>query len=197
MRYLLDANSIITPFRQAHLRSLSVGMRHSSPSETEKFLRDWFTDGFRTGVLLGTEELFEEVCGKKKQDTASQLLKRLRKSGQVVTLSPRPETFAHLGEITGFVRTHFEPHHVDEFLKGHDPMLVALAISYGTGIITEERYTIRQRDGATQRIGGKVGLPYIAWAFGVRCIPLFYALLKLGSQESEEQSTFEDLSTGA
>lgn len=196
MRYLLDANSIITPFRLAHLRALSIGLRHASPSETREFLWGWFSNAFKTGCLLGSEELFLEVCGNQQDDWASRLLRQLRSDGHVITLSPQPATLDYLKQITQFVQTHYAPHHAETFLKGSDPMLIALAKTYDSGIITEERYAIPQCDGASMRINGSVSLPYVAWAFGVSCIPLFYALLQL-EPKSLEGSNEIDIPPGA
>lgn len=195
MRYLLDANSIITPFHQDGLRSLSVGMRHSSTSQTSQFLQDWFTHGFRTGVLVATQKLVGEVC--EKQDAAGKLMKQLCKDGHVSTLEPRAETITYLRDVTAFVKMHFEAHQADKFLGEHDPELIAFAKTYGTGIITVERHIIPQLDGASGKIKGKVPLPYIAWVFGVPCIPLFYAFLRIGQGEAEESGTIEELSPGA
>lgn len=183
MRYLLDTSSIVTPFHDGKLNSLRVGMNHASLSETEGFLWNWFSNAFGTQCLVGCDELFVEVS--KKDDAAKRLMNQLREEGCIMTLSPEPKTFAYLEDITRFVQAHFEAHQADEFLKGNDPMLIALAKTHEVGIVTEERLPIPEYDSKAGKIKGKVPLPYVAWAFGVPCVPLSYVLLVLPEQIAE------------
>lgn len=147
-------------------------------------LWDWFFDGFSNGSLVASEELLEEVCQRGKKDVASRLIETLDQDGLLRVLTSNSDTFAHIAGIEAFVREHFEPQHADVFLRGKDGLLIALAKTHRVGIITLERYGVPQFNSATGKIKGKVPLPYVAWAFGVRCISLFQAFLDLPQKET-------------
>ncbi|RTI15302.1 hypothetical protein CSW27_06045 [Thermus scotoductus] len=45
-------------------------------------------------------------------------------------------------------------------------------------LITQEKHEVPQLDGVRGLIKGRPRLPYVAFAFGVRCVPLMTALLE-------------------
>ena len=176
MTYLVDANAIITPFSKPSLNALKLALGYSSTSEVVNWLRDWFTRAFENGYLVGAQELVTEV-GRKK-DLASQLLNSLMDREVIQLLRPKDETFGYLADIELFVRQHFNDHQADLFSQGNDGWYIALAMTHRVHLITLEGYNIPQCNLSTGRIQGKARMPFVAWVFGVTCIPLFQAFLE-------------------
>jgi len=168
--YLLDANAIITPFHSGTLGSLQVALNHASPHDTRLWLEDWYRKGFSNQKLVTCREVLDEV---KSPSNITQLIRALRPRLKI--LEPQSVTFAYEKDIHNFVVKNFELHQADEFLKSSDPLLIALAKTYGATLVTLERRTIPERNPKSRRIKGKVSIAFIAWTFEVRCIGLLQA----------------------
>lgn len=189
--YLLDASAIITPFHTSQLGALSVALRSDSIEETRQRLESWYERGFRSGDLVLAREVYEELTTIKKGKPPRPeqvLLKRLWEAREIKVLEPNQEFFQVLTEIHLFVKSHFEPHQAEAFLKEGeaDPILLALARVYGAKVITEERFSIPQSDGSSGLIMGKPRLPFIGSAFGVQCLSLLQILLSMRLNEGEQ-----------
>ena len=180
MAYLPDANAVITPFHHGPLGSLMVGLlekraiTYGNASEAERWLKDWFCRGFETGSLVTTADIVTEVT--EKDDVPGRLFRDLSARGRLTVLSPTAATFYHLSSIETVLRARFEPQHANDFSNSADPMLLALAATYGATVITLERHVVPEYDLQTGKVKGKVRIPYLAWVLGIRCVPLYQAL---------------------
>lgn len=171
--YLLDASTLITPFHLPQLQALSKALGFASPEKAKKCLQDWFFQGITSGKLRIAREVRDEVM-KKKVRPEYQILKAVE--GRYELLDPREDTYSFLAEAEQFIRKNYEPHQAEAFLRKPDPMLIALAKSYELTLVTEEKHTLPEVDGSTGRIKGEPRLPFVAFAFGVRCISLMAAI---------------------
>lgn len=174
--YILDASTLITPFHQGQLRALRTAKRFKSDIETVNWLENWFVRNLQSRRFFISQEVYEEVC-RGKGRPGHNLLRRL--DGRNAKLEPVANTFDILRDVTSFVRTYFAEQHADPFERCADPMLIALARSHGLTIITEEKHEVPQWDGGSGRLNGKPRLPFVAFAFDVKCIPLLAALRQL------------------
>lgn len=180
MLYIPDANVLITPFHRDVLSSIALGLRVLYPdrvrndAEAVRWMQAWFTRGFENGSLVATDQLIREVAPK--DDMPKRLVDDLKKQGRLRILLPTSATWGYLADIERFVRRQCEPQQAHDFLRGADPLLIAIAKTHGATIITLERYDVPSYDRTSGRIRGKVRLPYVAWVFGVRCISLYGAL---------------------
>ena len=169
--YLLDASAVITPFHRSKLEALSLALR-KDPNTAQRYLTQWFSSGFTQGKLLLCAEAKDEVS--RGGGHASSLLRSVGGTSHIVHHdSGSLELLPHVHE---FVMEHFEDQHARAFLgpKVADPHLVAIAKACGYCIVTEESHAMR--DAESGRMTGPVKLPYVAFAFGVRCMPLMAAL---------------------
>ncbi|MBE3576256.1 MAG: DUF4411 family protein [Limnochordales bacterium] len=186
MKYLIDSNVLITSFYGGVLPSLALGLRSRYPSigrsaaQASKWLEEWFIQGFRSGQLVGSDGLIREL--KVKKDRVSQLLQALERQGLIQILSPTPNTFSYVADICQFVLNNFEVQQDDTFLRGEDPMFVALAKTHKATLVTLEKHTIPGYDRVKKKIVGPVRIPFVAWAFGVRCISLYQAFDELAGR---------------
>jgi len=174
--YLLDANAFITPFHTGQLNALAKSLRYP-PDKTKELLENWFSQGIISGKLKITRDVKDEILAK--EGPGYDLLKTL--DGKYTPLIPtEQDTYKILEEIGRFVRENYEPQHASAFLdKGADPILVALAKTYNYTIITLEGHDIPQVNNYTGIIqASKVRLPFVAFAFGVRCISLMTAFIE-------------------
>lgn len=176
MIYLPDSNTIIAPFWEGNLRSIGLGLGHSSLDQTRRWLIEWFSSRFESGRLVAAEELLDEVIDRK-DDTASRLLKGLMEQGSITTIAPNNATFSYIREIEQFVRQHYQPYKAEPFLKGNDPIFIALAKTHNAALITIERHTVPVYDGRERRFKEDPRVPYVAWALGVKCITLYQAFV--------------------
>lgn len=175
--YLLDASALITPFYEGKLEALAKAFRFASRQVAQKHLEDWFEQGLKSRVLwLDTQAEYEVLRGGGRPGAA--LLNRLKNQNSYSPLQPRESTFPILEEIGHFIRDHFEPQQATKFLQKADPILVALAKDYGLILITEERHLLPEGERKTGKLKGEPRLPFVAFAFGVRCIPLMTALVE-------------------
>lgn len=180
MAYLPDANAVITPFKDGPLGSLMVGLlvkheiRNGTTLEAQRWLQEWFRQGFEKGNLVATADVVSEVT--KKDDVPGRLLKDLSSRGSLIVLRPTPRTLSHLATIESVIRARFEPQHADDFSNSADPMLLALAATYGATVVTLERHVVPEYDPRAGKVKGKVRIPYLAWILGIPCVPLYQAL---------------------
>ena len=184
--YLLDANAIITPFVPGFLEALAKALGRS-PEEAKAHLEAWFRDGIKSGLLRLGREVKDEIL--RKRGPGHDLLKSL--DGQYKLLEVTEAFFDALEKVAHFVREHYAPEDAEPFLRGADPTLVALAKVHNLTLITQERHVVPQLDGASGLITGRPRLPYVAFAFGVRCVPLMTALLEVQGQASLPQAPGE------
>lgn len=182
--YLLDPSAIITPFHDGQLRALSAALKHKSLQDTQSWLENWFRRGFSSGILTISREVYEEVVekckNKKRKRPEYSLLKDLWEKKNIVILEPTGMTWNELKNIHEFVVKSYEVHQAQKFLEEKDPMLIALAKTHKVSLVAEERHFIPEVNGVHGLIKGKVHLPYIAWAFRVRCIGFLTLLQEVG-----------------
>lgn len=180
MLYIPDTNVLITPFHRDVLSSIAAGLRVLYPDrvrndvEAVRWMQSWYTRGFESGSLIATDQLIRELDPK--NDVSRRLVDDLKKQGRLRILRPTSVTWGYLADIERFVRRQCVPQQAHDFLRGADPVLIAIAKTHGATIITLESYEVPRYDRASGRIGGKVRLPYVAWVFGVQCISLYGAL---------------------
>ena len=177
-KYLLDTSSLITPFHENQLRALANGLGLRSWEDARTWLEEWFQKGFAQGKLLLSEEVLSELK-KRPEMPGYHLAQKFLSSFK--PLYPTSDTLRHLKKVGEFVREHFRPEHAQAFLKvgQADPMLVALAKEKSLTLVTEEAHPLPQADGEG-KIMGRVRLPYVAFVFGIRCVPLMTALTETG-----------------
>lgn len=176
--YLLDASTLITPFHGGQLEALAKAFKQSSPDAARTCLEEWFERNLTSGVLRIDKSVEEEVLNlKEKGKPGVALLERLK--GQYSLLQPNTNTQTILTQVGDFIRAHFEPHQEVVFFKKADPILVALAKDYGLTLVTEEKHFLPEGNGKTGKLKGEPRLPFVAFAFGVRCISLMTALVEV------------------
>lgn len=173
--YLLDSSSIITPFHAGKLKALGLGLGHSSPEETRTWLEGWYERGFSSGSLVIVREVYEEVSEKPGRPEQV-LLKKLWEAGRVRILEPNDDFFTMLAKVDRFIRSRYEPHQAEVFLRKVDPTLVAMAKTHGASLVSEERYFIPNGHGSSGVIKGEPRLPFVAWAFEVNSMGLLQVL---------------------
>ncbi|WP_460039264.1 DUF4411 family protein [Thermaerobacter litoralis] len=136
-------------------------------------MKSWFTGAFMGGHLITCSEVVDEVL--QRNDRASQYLREWIKQEIISMVGPKQETFVHLAEIETFVRRHYKDRWIDEFTKGNDALFIALGRTYDIPLVTFEGFTLPQYHKHVGKIDGKARIPFIAWVFGVQCVP-FYQL---------------------
>lgn len=193
-RYLLDASALITPFASSRVSSLAIVLRQyfsegkagyqdvgDYQKDLPRKLEDWFSQGITLGRFLICKEVRDEVL-KGRGRPGETLLKSLE--DRYTLLKPKKSTFVQLKDVARFVEENYQTQYRDIFLKGADPILVALAKDFGLTIVTEEKHSLSQ--GSEPVTSGKPciiekpRLPYVAFAFGVRCISLMTAMIEVG-----------------
>ena len=175
MPYLVDANAVITPLKPPVIYTLQHALGYRSVDDVIAWLQDWYTRAFASQYLLGSEALIVEVTRKK--DVPAQFIRRLRDQEVVTILEPTPDTFDHLQKIETYASHNFEPQHYAAFTNGYDGFYIALAKTYGVSIVTMEAFNLQEYDFGTRRFKGKVRMPFLAWIFGVSCVPWYHAML--------------------
>lgn len=179
MRYLPDSNVFITTLGNRNsITSISFGLKHSSPNDTLDWIRQWFMLGFERGVLVSANEVFDDLRSKK--DRVYHFLLDLRNRGLIEIVKPEEETDDYIREIHQFVQRCFTTEEAHEFLTSTDIYLLALAKTHDLTLITLESHVIPQANLRTRKIQGKVRIPYVAWVFGVRCVPIYVAFREIG-----------------
>lgn len=157
-KYLLDANSLIEPFRRFYPMDLAPGF----------WL--WLEEQFAQSVLFIPRLVFQEV--KDGDDLATWIKVQAAKYPAVI--DPDPSVTKAIGTIGGFVLANYATEHANDFLSGGDPWLIAHGMANSDfKIVTFESRQIPQRHGRTNLYQGKVLLPFVAQTFGVDCITLF------------------------
>ncbi|GAW28945.1 DUF4411 family protein [Carboxydocella sp. ULO1] len=180
--YLLDSNAIITPFHKAQCSALSLALHHNDIKETIEWLKHWYTKGFSSGNLVITREVYDEVVKKSNRSDKSSrvekdLLKSLHERGKIRLLEENEAFFNVLADIDKYVRSSYELHQAENFLRKADPMLVAIAKIHGATLVTEERHFIPARDETNGRIQGEPRLPFVSATFKVKCTSILNIML--------------------
>jgi len=166
-KYLIDANSLIEPFRRFYAMDLAPGF----------WL--WLEDQFAQSVLFTPQQVFEEV---KDGDDLAKWLKKQADEYSFV-LAPDSTVTKANSTILKFVSENYAQEHADEFLRGGDPWLIAHGMANPEfKVVTFESIRNPQRHGKTNLYQGKVLLPFVAQTFGVDCITLFELMRITGAK---------------
>jgi hypothetical protein len=162
--YWLDANSIIKPYREAY--------GFSRVPKFWQFLEEQAKKQVIASSYIVLKEI-EEGCADKEQP--DELLVWSRTQQDVLFLPPTIPVQQSVNQIANYVgnNTQYAPWHIQEFLGGADPWIIAHAKVLGGIVVTFEKSAPNSK---------KVKIPDVAEKFEVKCIDLWSMLKELNAQ---------------
>jgi len=164
MSYCLDANVYI----EAHRRYYAFDI---APGFWEAFA-EWATQG----VIRSPLPVYGEITLSK-----DQLAEWATAHKESLFVVPDESTVSAYGGIADLVVRHYEPQHVQVFLSGADPWVIAHAKAHGLTVVTMEGIRAEQLSKKSSLISGQIKIPNICQRVGVKFINTFdlLRLLKL------------------
>jgi hypothetical protein len=167
-KYLLDANTLIEPYRRFYPPDLAPGFWQ------------WLEEQFSKSLIVIPRMVFQEI---KDGDELSKWVKDQVSKYPTIIIDPDTSITQAVGAIGAFVLANYNTEHADEFLNGGDPWLIAHGMADNQlKIITFELQQTPQRHGRTNLYQGKVRLPFVANTFGVSCVNLFDVMRVTGAK---------------
>jgi hypothetical protein len=130
---------------------------------------NWIEDMVRTGVLYSTLTVYQELT-----EGDDELAKWIRdRKGPPFFIEPSDAVQEAFRDVAQYVNDHFKQAHVETFLSGADPWVIAQARVDATTIVT--------REAAVNPTSKKVKIPNVSRVFDVRCIDTFAMLREAGA----------------
>ena len=166
MPYCLDSDVFIQAHRGYYAFDIVPGFWEA--------LVDWAENGLISTPLPVYDEL---VPSSASQDVLAQWLKDNKSIMFVDVDQPIVDVYSN---IANFVVERYEPQHVQLFLQGADPWVIACAYAHDITVVTMEK---RKNETSNQRSGlisGRIKIPNVCEYFDVRCIDTFALLRELG-----------------
>lgn len=163
---LVDTNVVIRSYEA--WQALLVPCSSRSGDHFQQIDQRW-KDMFRKHDLFTINEVLNEIT----RHPAKRWVDLVRKEFSGRICKPCSKYYNALEEICNFVRCNWPTQHADEFLRGADAHLVAMAKAKGCSIVTIETSNIPSFNQSGGCFEGKVNLPYVAWRFGVRTRTIF------------------------
>jgi len=157
MLYCLDTNVLIQAYRQYYAFDIAPGFWVG--------IREWSDKG----VIGCPMNVFDEIA--KSRD---QLTEWARTNKDSLFSYPDEQIVGAYSEIADFVANRYEPQHIQVFLGGADPWVVAFAKNQGAVVVTLEVLNPSEQQGRIPgRMAGKIRIPNICQHFSVRWMNTF------------------------
>lgn len=126
----------------------------------------WLAGEFENGTIISTRSVYKEIVAG--EDELAQWVK----GRKPCFLMPDKITQQNYSQIASYVAMNYEPAHVNEFLAGADPWVIARSITNGLIVVTHE-----QKAG---RGAKKVKIPNVCEQFDAKWIDLYTMMRRLG-----------------
>lgn len=149
MRYCLDANVYIEAHRRYYAFDIAPG----------------FWDGLerlvKAQMICSPLMVYEEIIG-----SGDELAQWAKTNKDNLFLPPDDSTQDAFRDIADLVERLYEPQHVQKFLSGADPWVIAHAKAHGLSVVTMESWK-NENQTRTGRVSGRVKIPNVCGRFDV------------------------------
>jgi hypothetical protein len=126
------------------------------------------------GTIRCPKLVYDEiVTNETATDELAKWVKARRRSGLFVP--PGRDVQTAMGTVADYVQANCESHHAADFLRGADPWLIAHALHTDGIVVTHES----KRPTGVRK--GRIRIPQVGGALGVRCINMYDMLEALGA----------------
>lgn len=153
--YWLDTNVFITPKNTFYAFDFAPGYWTFIEQQGEQ------------GVLAASMMVYDELAGDQ-NDELSEWVRAHRECGLFVQLDDAVQT--QMGNVADHVQGIYETQHVERFLSGADPWVIAHALNDGGQVVTFEN----------KKRPSKIKIPNVCDALDVGCTDLYDMLRALG-----------------
>lgn len=161
MHYCLDTNVYVEAHRRYYAFDIAPG----------------FWDGLlqlgEAQIICSPSLVGEEIMGSDYDDA---LTKWAKANCDLLFVEPDESTQDTYNQIADMVECWYEPQHVQQFLSGADPWVIAHAKAHQMTVVTMESLKNESRR-KTGKVGGKIQIPNVCKYFNVVCLDTF-ALLR-------------------
>jgi predicted nucleic acid-binding protein len=159
MLYCLDANVYIEAHRRYYAFDIAPGFWEGLSRLAERH------------VICSSLLVFEEIA-----DSDDALTQWANVNKDVLFAQPDETTQDVYREIADLVERLYEPQHVQKFLSGADPWVIAQAKAHALTVVTMEVRKREQDQGQAGKIAGKIQIPNVCDRVFVKCIDTFTLL---------------------
>ncbi len=159
MPYCLDANVYIEAHRRYYAFDIAPGFWEGLSRLAER------------RVVCSSLLVFEEIA-----DSDDELAHWASGNKDVLFVQPDEVIQDAYREIADLVERLYEPQHVQEFLSGADPWVIAQAKAYNLVVVTMEARKHEQNQGRSGKIAGKIQIPNVCEKVSVEYIDTFTLL---------------------
>jgi predicted nucleic acid-binding protein len=159
MPYCLDANVYIEAHRRYYAFDIAPGFWEGLSCLTER------------QAICSSSLVFEEIA-----DSDDELAQWASLNKDVLFVQPDEATQDSYREIADLVERLYEPQHVQKFLSGADPWVIAQAKAHNLIVVTMEVRKREQDQGQAGKIAGKIQIPNVCERVSVRYIDTFTLL---------------------
>ena len=156
MTYCLDANVYIEAHRRYYAFDIAPGFW------------DAFSDWAAQGIILSPLPIYDEIA-----HTKDQLAEWAKAHKESLFVDPDESTVTAYSEIADLAVRHYEPQHVQVFLKGADPWVIAYAKAHDFVVVTMESLKAEQPSKKSSLIAGEIKIPNICQRIEVKFINTF------------------------
>ncbi len=163
MQYCLDANVFIEAHRRYYAFDIAPGFWEA--------LAEWAEQA----IICSPLPVYDELV--RSRDQLSEWAKNHR---ETLFVNPDQATVTAYSRIANLVNRRYEPHHVQDFLSGADPWVIACAKAHNLVVVTMEALKQEQRDQGSGRYKGRIKIPNVCQLVRVGYINTFDLLRALG-----------------
>ncbi len=156
MHYCLDANVFIEAYRRYYAFDIAPGFWEA--------LSEWTAQD----IICSPLSVYDEII--RSQDQLAEWAKGFKDSLFIV---PDGSTVTAYSNIADLAVQHYEPQHVQVFLDGADPWVIAHGKAHELVLVTMESPKAEQISKKTGLIAGEIKIPNICQRVGVRHINTF------------------------
>ncbi|MCD6291809.1 MAG: DUF4411 family protein [Anaerolineae bacterium] len=135
---------------------------------------DALIDSAKQGIICSPLPVYEELIR-----SEDQLAGWARYHKETLFADPDEATVNAYTEIADLVVLHYEPQHVQVFLDGADPWVIASAKVHELAVVTMEGLKSEQTNPKSGRVRGKIQIPNVCRRVGVKHINTFDLLRAL------------------
>jgi predicted nucleic acid-binding protein len=159
MLYCLDANVYIEAHRRYYAFDIAPGFWEGLSRLAER------------QAICSSLLVFEEIA-----DSDDELAQWASVNKDVLFVQPDEATQDAYREIADLVERLYEPQHVQKFLSGADPWVIAQTKAHNLIVVTMEVRKREQDQGQAGKIAGKIQIPNVCERVSVRYIDTFTLL---------------------
>ena len=163
MRYCLDTNVFIEAHRRYYAFDIAPGFWEA--------LAEWAEHD----IICSPLPVYDELTPHRDQLSAW-----AKEHKETLFMNPDEATITEYSRIANLVNRLYEPHHIQDFLDGADPWVIACAKAHHLIVVTMETLKQEQRNRTSQRLEGRIKIPNICQRVGVSYINTFDLLRALG-----------------